>query len=124
MFDHIGIAARDYEASRKFYEVALAALNMKPLFTIENQVTGFGVDRPQFWVGGSDDQHPISVNVHIAFACENRALVDAFYAAAIGAGAKDNGKPGLRPEYHEHYYGAFVLDPDGHNVEAVCHLPV
>lgn len=124
MFDHITIAARDYVASCIFYEKALAPLGIKPLFNVENQVTGFGMDRPQFWVGASDETHPTSVNVHIAFDCQNRELVDAFYKAALAAGCRDNGAPGLRPEYHENYYGAFVLDLDGHNVEAVCHLPV
>lgn len=124
MFDHLTITARDYDVSRKFYEAALAPLGMRPLFVIENEVTGFGVERPRFWVGASDEKHPASANVHIAFSCDNRELVDAFYLSAIEAGAKDNGAPGLRPEYHENYYGAFVLDPDGNNVEAVCHEAV
>ncbi len=121
MFDHIGIAVRDYQASLKFYEPTLAALAIKPLFSMENIVTGFGTDRPRFWVGATDEKHPASTATHIAFACETRALVDEFYKAAIAAGGKDNGAPGLRPEYHENYYGAFVLDLDGNNVEAVCH---
>ncbi len=124
MFDHLTITARDYEISRMFYQTTLAALNMKPLYTIENQVTGYGIDRPRFWIGAADEKHLASANVHIAFACDNRGLVDAFYAAAIAAGATDNGAPGLRPEYHENYYGAFVIDPDGHNIEAVCHNAV
>ncbi len=124
MFDHITISAKDYEVSRAFYTSTLMALRIKPLFNIENEVTGFGLDRPRFWVGASDETHPASAAVHIAFACETRELVDEFYKAAMAAGAKDNGAPGLRPEYHEHYYGAFVLDPDGHNIEAVCHTAV
>ncbi len=124
MFDHITITAKNYTKSKKFYEAALLAIGMRSLFVIENEVTGFGVDRPRFWVGATDDAHPVSTHVHIAFACETRDLVDSFYAAAIAAGATDNGAPGLRPEYHENYYGAFVLDPDGHNIEAVCHTVV
>jgi predicted lactoylglutathione lyase len=76
--------------------------------------------KPDFWINEGTPQTP---RVHLAFRAENRAQVDAFYAAAIAAGGTDNGKPGLRPHYHPDYYGAFVLDPDGHNVEAVCHTP-
>lgn len=79
---------------------------------------GFGRERPQLWIGTGTQHRP---GIHIAFTTESRALVDAFYAAAIAAGGRDNGKPGLRPHYHADYYGAFVLDPDGHNIEAVCH---
>lgn len=85
------------------------------------QFAGFGVPpKPDFWIGqGAPNVPP----VHVAFRAESRGQVDAFFRAAISAGGKDNGAPGLRPHYHSHYYGAFVLDPDGHNVEAVCHAP-
>jgi catechol 2,3-dioxygenase-like lactoylglutathione lyase family enzyme len=119
MFDHITITASDYGKSRAFYEVTLASLNMKSLYEEKDIVTGFGVDRPIFWISKHDAEHPVSTNVHIAFRCESRELVDAFYQAAMAAGAKDNGAPGLRPQSHENYYAAFVLDPDGNNVEAV-----
>jgi catechol 2,3-dioxygenase-like lactoylglutathione lyase family enzyme len=81
---------------------------------------GFGKERPQFWISTGVLHQPA---IHLAFAAENRTLVDAFHAAAIAAGGRDNGAPGLRPQYHPDYYGAFVLDPDGHNIEAVCHAP-
>ena len=82
---------------------------------------GFGAQaRPQFWIGSGK---PIKGRVHFAFVAKDRDAVDAFYAAALKAGGKDNGAPGLRPHYHANYYGAFVLDPDGHNIEAVCRLP-
>jgi catechol 2,3-dioxygenase-like lactoylglutathione lyase family enzyme len=80
---------------------------------------GFGRDCPQFWIGTG---RPLQGVLHVAFAAPSRAVVDAFHAAALAAGGRDNGKPGLRPHYHENYYGAFVLDLDGHNVEVVCHL--
>jgi catechol 2,3-dioxygenase-like lactoylglutathione lyase family enzyme len=127
MFDHVGYAVSDFEKVRAFYVAALAPLGIKPLYDITRAMsgggyegTGFGKERPQFWIGaGAKMNHP----VHVAFAAESRALVDRFYEAALAAGGKDNGAPGLRPHYHAHYYGAFVLDPDGHNLEAVCHAP-
>jgi catechol 2,3-dioxygenase-like lactoylglutathione lyase family enzyme len=123
MFDHIGLRVSNFAQSKAFYEKALAPLESKPLFGEDGAYFGFGKDRPRFWISQSDEERPASRGLHVAFACSTRALVDAFYAAALAAGGKDNGKPGLRPEYHEHYYGAFVLDPDGNNIEAVCHLP-
>jgi predicted lactoylglutathione lyase len=79
---------------------------------------GFGEDqKPFFWIGTGKIKGP----VHVAFLAKNREVVDQFHAAAVKAGGKDNGAPGLRPHYHQHYYGAFVLDPDGNNIEAVCH---
>lgn len=119
MFDHVGIAASDYAKSKAFYEAVLAPLNMKPLFDIPDTVTGFGVDRPIFWVSASDAEHPVSARVHVAFQAANEEAVKAFHVAALAAGGKDNGAPGLRPEYHEKYYGAFILDLDGNNIEAV-----
>ena len=84
------------------------------------RVAGYGRDRPTFWISEGEKQSPAT---HVALVAENRAQVDAFHGAALAAGGTDNGGPGLRPHYHEHYYGAFVLDPDGNNIEAVCHAP-
>ena len=127
MIDHTGINVSDPAKSRRFYEAALAPLGYQVLREVPTQFTGgkvvlgFGVPpKPDFWINEGTPQTP---RVHLAFRAENRAQVDAFYAAAIAAGGTDNGKPGLRPHYHPDYYGAFVLDPDGHNVEAVCHTP-
>ncbi len=125
MLDHIGIAATDYPASRAFYEAALAPLGIGTVMELTAEQTGgyagIGMgkdDKPFFWVGSGG---PKGAGMHVAFAAATRAEVDAFYAAAMGAGGKDSGGPGLRPWYHPNYYGAFVLDPDGINVEAVCH---
>jgi catechol 2,3-dioxygenase-like lactoylglutathione lyase family enzyme len=123
MLDHIGFEVRDLQKSKAFYEKALAPLGIRLILDLKEwNAAGFGKDRPQFWIGkgepkGGEDE------VHLCFSAKNRAEVRAFYEAAIQAGAKDNGRPGLRPEYHENYYGAFVLDPDGYNIEACCHLP-
>jgi catechol 2,3-dioxygenase-like lactoylglutathione lyase family enzyme len=118
--DHIGIVVTDFARSRAFYEKALAPLGIKVLmaFTHDSQFAGFGSDRPFFWIG---DQGKRAGATHVAFAAPTRAEVDAFHAAALAAGGTDNGAPGLRPHYHADYYGAFVLDPDGHNIEAVNH---
>jgi catechol 2,3-dioxygenase-like lactoylglutathione lyase family enzyme len=120
MIDHIGVAVTDLEKSTAFYTKALAPLGYTLLRNFPDMAAGFGVaPKPDFWVGkGSDAKH-----AHVAFRASGRAQVREFYAAAIAAGGKDNGAPGLRPHYHEHYYGAFVLDPDGHNIEACCHEP-
>jgi catechol 2,3-dioxygenase-like lactoylglutathione lyase family enzyme len=109
-------------ASRRFYEAALAPLGFDLLHSDEGQA-GFGLrgrDRSadDFWVMAGDAPH---TGIHVAFAAPDRAAVDAFHAAALASGGRDNGAPGLRPEYHAGYYAAFVLDPDGNNVEAVCH---
>jgi catechol 2,3-dioxygenase-like lactoylglutathione lyase family enzyme len=118
MIDHIGISVSDVGRSKAFYAAALAPLGYVPLMQWEHHA-GFGVPpKPDFWIGEGKVNHP---PVHVAFRVESRALVDAFHAAALAAGGRDNGPPGLRPHYHESYYGAFVLDPDGHNIEAVCH---
>ena len=121
--DHVALSTRDYPTSRAFYEKALAPLGIKTMmeFTEGGKVIGMGSDRPFFWVG--DGGALADGRLHIAFAAKNRAEVDAFYAAAMAAGGRDNGPPGLRPHYHATYYAAFVLDPDGHNIEAVCHGP-
>lgn len=127
MFDHIGFAVSDFARSRAFYERVLAPLGFAAVMDVTKEQsggyegTGFGPPgRPQFWIGTGDDHEG---HVHVAFAAESRAAVDAFHAAALAAGGTDNGAPGLRLHYHPNYYGAFVLDPDGHNVEAVCHAP-
>jgi len=118
MFDHIGFRVRSLAASRAFYLRALAPLGfgvaMEGPFGV-----GLGVGgKPELWLSEGD---PPASPLHLAFAARNRAEVDAFHAAALAAGGKDNGGPGLRPHYHPNYYGAFAFDPDGHNIEAVCH---
>jgi catechol 2,3-dioxygenase-like lactoylglutathione lyase family enzyme len=120
MIDHIGIQVSDLERSIAFYTKALAPLGYTMIMKWE-QFAGFGVaGKPDFWIDGrSAPKEP----VHVAFRAGGRATVRAFYEAALAAGGKDNGAPGERPHYHEHYYGGFVRDPDGHNVEAVCHEP-
>ncbi|MBV8756761.1 MAG: VOC family protein [Deltaproteobacteria bacterium] len=118
MIDHIGIAVSDFEKSVAFYTKALAPLGYTLVMTWQ-QNAGFGRGKPDFWIGKGAPKDAI----HVAFKAAGRAQVRAFYEAAIAAGGTDNGAPGDRPHYHEHYYGAFVRDPDGHNVEAVCHEP-
>lgn len=121
--DHISIATGDYAKSLAFYEAALAPLGIKTHMKFEGpegNVAGLGRDTPDFWVG---DGGALQGRVHLAFSAPDRAAVDAFHAAAIAAGATDNGAPGLRAHYHPNYYAAFVFDPDGHNIEAVCHAP-
>jgi len=121
MIDHVGLRVSDYAASRAFYEAALRPLGYAPVMEME-RACGFGIGgKPDFWI---IEGTPPAAPVHVAFASPDRQTVDAFHAAALAAGGRDNGAPGLRPHYHEHYYGAFVLDPDGNNVEAVCHEPV
>ena len=120
IFDHMGIAVRDPAKSKEFYVKALAPLGIKVVMEGHGW-TGMGREgKPQFWFGLDDE---LSGPNHIAFTAKDRAQVRGFHAAALAAGGTDNGAPGLRPDYHPNYYGAFVLDPDGHNVEAVCHLP-
>ncbi|AKV03970.1 Lactoylglutathione lyase [Labilithrix luteola] len=128
MIDHTGIHTKDPAKSRAFYEKALAPLGYAVLMEIPTEYTGglvvlgYGVaPKPDFWVAEGTPEEP---KVHTAFRAESRKQVDEFYAAALAAGGKDNGPPGPRPHYHQNYYGAFVLDPDGHNIEAVCHDPV
>lgn len=119
MFDHVGITVSNLERSRAFYAAALAPLGVQELME-HGDAVAFGVDRPQFWIlqGAPAVSTP---RVHVAFRAGTRLEVDTFHRAALGAGGTDHGAPGLRPQYHDTYYGAFVLDPDGHNVEAVCH---
>ena len=126
MIDHLGLTVSDFNRSRAFYDAALKPLGMAIAMEVTAEQTGghahvgYGKGRPVFWVGGGG---PVSGPMHVAFTAGSRAEVDAFYAAAMAAGGRDNGPPGLRPHYHPDYYGAFVLDPDGVNVEAVCHGP-
>ena len=118
LIDHISLSISDVERSKQFYTRVLATLDIEQVGETHGWI-GFGRNgKGDFWFGVDDEaQHPM----HFAFLAESRAQVDAFHAAAIKAGGKDNGKPGLRPEYHPDYYGAFIIDPDGHNIEAVCH---
>jgi catechol 2,3-dioxygenase-like lactoylglutathione lyase family enzyme len=119
--DHVGFAVADYEKSKAFYEQAFAPLGVTLLMEFSGVAAGFGKSgRPSFFIEAHGE--PPSGRLHIALAAETRAQVDAFHAAAIAAGATDNGAPGLR-WYHPNYYGAYVLDPDGNNIEAVCHEP-
>ena len=120
MLDHIGLAISDYQTSKAFYSTVLAPLGVVLIVEYEGWA-GYGkrgAAKADFWFGEDEIVHP---PMHIAFAADNREQVDKFYTAALEAGAKDNGAPGLREIYHPNYYGAFVLDPDGHNIEAVCH---
>jgi catechol 2,3-dioxygenase-like lactoylglutathione lyase family enzyme len=122
--DHVGFAVADYTRSRAFYEKALAPLGMTLLMEFSGAAAGFGRDdggRPSFFIEAYGE--PVRGRLHIALRAQNRAEVDAFHAAAIEAGGTDNGAPGPRPVYHAHYYGAYVIDPDGNNIEAVCHQP-
>ena len=137
MIDHFGFPVTDYARSKAFYEKALAPLGYTLIMEVrqdehDSPAAGFGKSgKPDFWIGGHKRVYArlrralggLNRAMHIAIATENRATVDAFHRAALAAGGKDNGKPGLRPHYHANYYGAFVLDPDGHNIEAVCHAP-
>jgi catechol 2,3-dioxygenase-like lactoylglutathione lyase family enzyme len=122
MLDHIGLNVSDYGRSRDFYARALAPLGISLLMEPMPGFGGFGRDgKPFFWI--TDQREPTTENVHVALAAPDRATVDAFHAAALDAGGTDNGAPGVREIYHPTYYGAFVRDPDGNNVEAVCHRP-
>lgn len=126
MIDHITFGVSDYARSTAFYDAALAPLGLRQLFKVPVEHTGgihsvgYGDTRPFFWIA---EQDATRGKLHIALAARTRAEVDAFHAAALAAGGTDNGGPGVRQHYHPSYYGAFVLDPDGHNIEAVCHAP-
>jgi catechol 2,3-dioxygenase-like lactoylglutathione lyase family enzyme len=127
MIDHIGFAVSNMERSKTFYVDALKPLGIGVLMEVSAEQTGadahagFGKDdKAFFWI--SSGNKPTG-GAHVAFTAQTRAEVDSFYRAALAAGGRDNGAPGPRPHYHEHYYGAFVLDPDGNNIEAVCHRP-
>jgi catechol 2,3-dioxygenase-like lactoylglutathione lyase family enzyme len=120
MFDHVVFGVRDYEASKRFYLEALAPIGLAIV-----QENSLGVEmsadgKTSLCLGPTKEQ---PAHLHIAFVAANRQQVDAFHRAALAAGGKDNGGPGLRPKYHANYYAAFVIDPDGHNIELVCHEP-
>jgi catechol 2,3-dioxygenase-like lactoylglutathione lyase family enzyme len=126
MIDHLSLTVADLEKAVGFYDAVLAALGASRLATVDHgeiHIRGYGRDgKPSFWIAAGTGEGAALAG-HVAFAAPDRATVDAFHRAAIGAGARDNGGPGLRPDYHENYYGAFVIDPDGHRLEAVCHRP-
>ncbi len=127
MMDHVGFAVTEFDRSKRFYTAALAPLSITLIMEVTPEQTGlgsyagFGADgKAFFWIGNHG--RPLT-GLHVAFTAASRAQVDEFHRAALRIGGRDNGAPGLRPHYHENYYGAFVLDPDGNNIEAVCHLP-
>lgn len=121
VLDHLGLAVRDTASSRRFYEAALEPLGFAVVMEFgDPPVLAFGLpQKPQFWLHQGESSAP----AHVAFHAQDRARVDAFHAAAVAAGGRDNGAPGVRPHYHPSYYAAYALDPDGNNVEAVCHAP-
>jgi catechol 2,3-dioxygenase-like lactoylglutathione lyase family enzyme len=124
MIDHTGINVSNFKRSKEFYTQSLGSLGYQLLHEFDASGVGsvsgagFGIDGPDFWILQGEVNTP---RIHIAFRAETREEVQAFYEAALQAGGKDNGAPGLRTHYHPNYYAAFVLDPDGHNIEAVCH---
>jgi catechol 2,3-dioxygenase-like lactoylglutathione lyase family enzyme len=127
MLDHIGFSVADFERSKAFYARALAPIAIALLFELTAEETGgdahagFGAEgKASFWIRTGDKPKG---GAHVAFTAKSRSDVDAFHSAALAAGGRDNGPPGLRPDYHANYYGAFVFDPDGNNIEAVCHKP-
>jgi catechol 2,3-dioxygenase-like lactoylglutathione lyase family enzyme len=127
MIDHTGLVVSDFDRSKRFYCDVFKQIGYSLLMELPPEVTGsvyvagFGeAQKPDFWISQGTPNRP---HVHVAFRVATRKMVDAFHAAALAAGGRDNGKPGPRPHYHENYYGAFALDPDGHNIEAVCHDP-
>jgi catechol 2,3-dioxygenase-like lactoylglutathione lyase family enzyme len=120
VLDHVGIRVSDFEQSKRFFTEALSPLGYELIMEPSVSAAGFGRQgKPDFWIGQGDRGQP----VHIAFAASDRATVDAFHEEALAAGGRNNGGPGLRPEYHPSYYAAYVFDPDGNNIEAVCHEP-
>jgi catechol 2,3-dioxygenase-like lactoylglutathione lyase family enzyme len=121
MLDHVTIGITDVKRSKQFYDRALRPLGITRLYAEGEWAAGYGVGpKAFFWIGLKTEPQ---TGAHIAFAAPDRATVDRFHEEAIAAGGRDNGVPGIRPHYHANYYGAFVLDPDGHNIEAVCHAP-
>jgi catechol 2,3-dioxygenase-like lactoylglutathione lyase family enzyme len=120
VLDHVGLNVSDYEASKRFFEQTLAPLGYRVVLDMPQfGGAGFGTDdKPEFWIAARD---PRGTGTHVSFVASDRATVDAFHAAGLDAGGSDNGAPGIREHYHPTYYAAFVLDPDGNNIEAVCH---
>jgi catechol 2,3-dioxygenase-like lactoylglutathione lyase family enzyme len=120
VLDHVGIRVSDFEQSKRFFAEALSPLGYELIMEPSVSAAGFGWrGKPDFWISQGDPGQA----VHIAFAASDRASVDAFHEEALAAGGRNNGGPGLRPEYHQSYYAAYVFDPDGNNIEAVCHEP-
>jgi catechol 2,3-dioxygenase-like lactoylglutathione lyase family enzyme len=121
MIDHVVFRVADMPRSKAFYDRALAPLGLKRITGDDHEFAGYGVPgKGYFWIGPAAET---PTGTHVAFAAADRATVHAFYEAALAAGGRDNGQPGPRPRYQASYYGAFVLDPDGHNIEAVCYAP-
>jgi catechol 2,3-dioxygenase-like lactoylglutathione lyase family enzyme len=121
MIDHVTFWVTDMARSKAFYDRALAPVGLKRITRDDHEFAGYGVTgKGYFWIGPAKGA---PTGTHVAFAAPDRATVDRFYEVAMAAGGRDNGKPGLRPPYQANYYGAFVLDPDGHNIEAVCYAP-
>ena len=126
LIDHISFGVADFSRSTQFYDYALGTLGISRIIDLPSEnssgikVSGYGDDRPWFWLA---EENATSGMVHIAFRAKTRKEVNMFHEAAIRAGGIDNGPPGIRPVYHAEYYAAFVIDPDGHNIEAVCHYP-
>jgi catechol 2,3-dioxygenase-like lactoylglutathione lyase family enzyme len=119
MIDHVTLGVSDLDRARDFYDWALAPLGIVRLYADGGRFSGYGTGHKAFvWIGRRDQ---VLTGAHVAFLAPDRAAVAAFYEAALAAGGRDNGRPGLRPHYRADYYGAFVLDPDGHNIEAVCY---
>jgi catechol 2,3-dioxygenase-like lactoylglutathione lyase family enzyme len=119
MLDHVSLGVSDIERSRKFYDQALRPLGIERLYAEGETASGYGAGRKAFfWISLREASQ---TGAHIAFTAQDRETVAQFHQAALAAGGQDNGPPGLRPHYHENYFGAFILDPDGHNIEAVCH---
>lgn len=128
MIDHVSVGVADLDRARRFYDMVLATLGYRRVMDVPD-ACGYGGDtcHPVFWIGLAPAAATAPVTArgsHIAFVAPDRAAVEAFYRAALAEGAVDNGPPGLRPHYHSNYYAAFVIDPDGHKLEAVCHKPV
>jgi catechol 2,3-dioxygenase-like lactoylglutathione lyase family enzyme len=122
MLDHVTLGVGDIERAKAFYDQALAPLGIERLYAEGDGAAGYGASgKAFFWIG---HKGAAQTGAHVAFAAADRESVDRFYRAALAAGGADNGAPGLRPQYHENYYGAFVHDPDGHNIEAVCHRQI
>jgi catechol 2,3-dioxygenase-like lactoylglutathione lyase family enzyme len=128
MLDHIGFSVSDLAKSRAFYDVVMPSIGASCVMAVTAEETGGTYEgagysrdgKPSFWIGTGT---ALTGRLHVAFTVESRKAVDAFFESAIAAGGTDNGPPGIREHYHPNYYAAFVLDPDGHNIEAVCHLP-
>ena len=121
MIDHVVFWVTDMARAKAFYDRALAPLGMTRITGDDHEFAGYGVTgKGWFWIGPAQEK---PTGTHVAFAVPDRATVHAFYETALAAGGRDNGSPGLRPQYQADYYGAFVLDPDGHSIEAVCYAP-